>query len=445
MKNPLLFVLLLLSVAVKAQTITTVAGNGTYGYFGDGVPATSTSLTSPIGVAADAGGNVYIAERNAFRIRKVSPAGIITTIAGNGLTGFSGDGGPATAATMNRPYGVAVDKYGNVYFADFGNDRVRRIDTSGIITTVAGNGLMSVNTSGIPATAVSLYQPVGIAVDDSGCIYIAESAGECVQKVSATGIITTIACCGSASSPADGGPATAANLHSPYSVAVDKEGNVYVGEDAGSRVRKISPDGIIHRFAGTGTPASGGDNGPASAASLNRCLGIAVDTIGNVYISDGDNNSIRKVDKLGIINTIAGIGTAGFYGDDGPAIDAELSTPVGLAFDKAGNLYASDFYNTRVRRISPASLSADNVNLKSTTTLSIYPNPAEGLFTINIASGKKEQFRVAIYNCIGERVKEFTMETNSPTIVLLGQPNGVYYLSATNEHAKVCNTVTLKS
>ena len=330
--------------------ISTIAGNGKEGFEGDGGPATSASLNGPRGVAVDPAGNVYIADRGNSRIRKVDTVGLISTIAGNGTSGFSGDGGLATAASFDA-WSLAVDVSGNLYITDPRNHRVRKVNTAGIISTVAGDGGDIFGGDGGPATATSVV-PVDIFVDPGGNLYLADASYR-VRKVNGDGIITTIACNGTSGFTGDGGPATAASC-APYRVARDSAGNLYVADGSSRRIRKVSAAGIITTVAGRGTGQSSGDGGPATLAELIQPLGVAVDPAGNVYIADEGSNRIRKVNTAGIISTIAGNDTQGFSGDGGPATSASLNKPREVAVDAAGNVYISDAGNFRIRKVNPA-------------------------------------------------------------------------------------------
>jgi uncharacterized protein (TIGR03437 family) len=334
--------------------ISTVAGNGTSGFSGDGGPATSASLYCPFGVAVDAAGNLFIADTYNYRVRKVSPGGIISTVAGNGSLGFfSGDGGPATSASLNWPYGVAVDAAGNLFIADYNNYRVRKVSPGGIISTVAGNGAYKFSGDGGPATSAPLSHPSGVAVDAAGNLFIADTYNNRVREVTAGGIISTVAGNGSQGFSGDGGPATSASLNQPFGVAVDAVGNPFIADTANSRVRKVSPGGIISTVAGNGNSYFSGDGGPATSGSLSYPWGVAVDAAGNLFIADPRNQRVRKVNPAGTISTVAGNGSQGFSGDGGPATSASLSKPSGVAVDTAGNLFIADTYNDRVRKVSP--------------------------------------------------------------------------------------------
>jgi uncharacterized protein (TIGR03437 family) len=335
-----------------AGIITTVAGNGTYGYSGDGGPATSAALYDPYGVAVDGAGNLYIADTGNERIRKVNTAGIITTVAGKGTYGYSGDGGPATSAALYGPYGVAVDGAGNLYIADQGNNRIRMVGLAGIITTVAGNGTHGYSGDGGPATSAELYAPEGVAVDNAGDLLIADTGNNRIRQVKSGGTVSTVAGNGIDSYSGDGGLATSASLVEPSGVAVDSAGNLYIADSYSERVRKVTPHGVITTVAGDGAYGYGGDGGPAAAASLSLPSGVAADGAGNVFIADILNNRIRQVNPGGTISTVAGNGIQSYSGDGGPATSAELFWPGGVAVDNAGNLFIADTVNDRIRKVS---------------------------------------------------------------------------------------------
>jgi len=331
---------------VANGVITTVAGIGTNGFSGDGGPATGATLNLPKGVAVDSAGNLYIADFGNNRIRKVS-GGVITTVAGIGTMGFSGDGGLATSAQLSGSVGVAVDGIGNLYIADKDSERVREV-SGGVIITVAGGGRNQLG-GNIPATS-ALLSPAGVAVDSAGNLYIADYLNNVIRRVS-DGVISIVAGNGFFGFAGDNGPATSSQLNDPLGVAVDAAGNVYIADSYNARIREVS-EGVIATVAGNGSPYGfSGDGDPATSAQLNSPAGVAVDSVGDVYIADTANNRIRKVSN-GVITTVAGNGIAGFSGDNGPATSAELNLPSGIAVDSAGNLYIYDTYNSRIRKVS---------------------------------------------------------------------------------------------
>jgi uncharacterized protein (TIGR03437 family) len=336
--------------------INSIAGDGTIGYSGDGGLATGAGLFQPYGISVDSAGDVYIAEAADCRVRMIDLKLDINTIAGNGSPGFAGDSGPAGAALLNEPTGVVVDSSGNLYVADSLNGRVRKITPSAAISTVAGNGGYSYSGDGGPAAKAELYQPQAVAVDASGNSYIADSGNHVVRKVAANGTIATIAGNGVAGYGGDGGSGAKAQLNTPTGVAVDNSGNVYIADSGNHRVRRVASDGSISTFAGNGTAGFAGDGGAAASAELYTPFGLAVDASGNLYIAELGNSRVRKVSTAGTITTVAGDGTTAYGGDGGPAVNAQLNYPQAVAVDAAGNLYIADTFNYCVRLVTPAGL-----------------------------------------------------------------------------------------
>ncbi len=340
-------------IPVDMPTIETVAGT-TEGYSGDGGPATEAQLDEPWDVAVDRRGNIYIADTKNHCIRKVDVrTGNISTIAGTGTAGYSGDGGSATAAELNSPFSVIVDGSGNVYIADSENNRIRRIDRAGIISTIAGTGAESYGGDGGPAATAQLRGPRGVAVDGSGNVYIADTGNERIRRIDRAGIISTIAGTGVEAYGGDGGPAAAAQLDAPRGLTFDGAGNLYFADQWNERIRKIDASGIISTVAGNGSGTYGGDGGPAASASLQSPASVAVDGAGNIFIGDRNNYRVRKVDAAtGVITTVAGNADYGLSGDGGPPEAAQLDEPAGLALDSIGNLYIADSHNDRIRKVT---------------------------------------------------------------------------------------------
>jgi trimeric autotransporter adhesin len=325
-------------------TITTVAGGGGTPYPDqDGIAATSAAIEPPLGVAVDHQGTVYFSE--ADRVRKFSSNGVIQTAAGNGTRGYSGDGGSATSAKVNFPYGLVFDHAGNLYFSDSSNNVIRKVTPAGIISTLSTPQLA--NPAGLAMDAAgNLY----IAVQ--GSINSVPNNVNLILKVSPSGAVTTVAGNGTGGFSGDGGPATSAELNGPSGVAIDAQGNLYIADTLNNRVRKVTPDGTISTVAGNGTSLYSGDGGPAVAAQLSGPRGLALDAGGDLFIADTGNNVVRKISASGTIITVAGNGTPGFSGDGGQATAAQLNSPAGVAVDGNGNVFISDTANERVRKVS---------------------------------------------------------------------------------------------
>ncbi|MFE9455543.1 RICIN domain-containing protein [Streptomyces californicus] len=334
-----------------APQISTVAGTGVGGFAGDNERAAAAQLSRPVGLAMDSAGTLYLSDRANHRIRKITTDGKITTVAGTGAAGFKGDGGPAAAAQLKNPRGVAMDSAGDLYVADCDNHRIRKITTDGKITTVAGTGAAGFKGDGGPATAAQLNLPYSVAVDSAGILYIAEFQNHRIRRVAVDGKISTVAGTGVAGFGGDGGPAVSAKLNYPNAVAVDSAGVLYVSDVDNRRIRKITPDGKIGTVAGTGTAGFSGDGGPATSAQLNFPVGLVMDSIGNLYVSEARNHRVRMITPDGKISTVAGTGTEGFGGDGGPGTSAKLNYPLGLAVDCVDTLYVADTLNDRIRKI----------------------------------------------------------------------------------------------
>jgi sugar lactone lactonase YvrE len=325
-------------------TILVMAGSGSSGFSGDNGPAPAAQLNGAWGLALDQAGNLYIADTKNNRIRKVDPAGIISTVAGTGGTGFSGDGGPATAAQFAAPTGLAFDRLGNLFVADTANSRIRKINLGGVISTVAGNGEWRFAGEGGPATAASFYLPLGLATDANNNLFVADCGNSRVRKIDPAGTITTVAGDGNPNVFENDVPAISTGIADVTGVTVDLAGNLLIASPGSGLVRRVDSNGRISNVAGSfaGTGFSG-DGGPATTARLSGPIGVAVDATGNILFTDSYNNRVRKVTSLsGIISTVAGTGIVGSSGDGGSATAARLASPFGVAVDTAGNLYIAD-------------------------------------------------------------------------------------------------------
>jgi sugar lactone lactonase YvrE len=337
--------------------ISTAVGTGQAGYSGDGGPAAEACLDNPFDVAFDRAGNLYLSDTFNHRIRRVDAStGVIATVAGNGEAGYSGDGGRATEARLNEPYGIVLDTDGNLYFADRLNRRVRRIDTRGVITTIAGTGESVSDGDSGPADRASLAEPNGVALDAAGTsLFIADVAAHRVRVVDlARGTIATFAGNGEAHHAGDGGPAAHAGIFGARAVQVARDGTVYILERQGSTLRAVDPrSGDIRTVAGIGARGYDGDGGHALAATFNAPKEFAIDANGNLLIVETENHVIRRIDaRTGIVTTIAGNGRHGGEGDGGPATHAGLARPHGIAVGPDGTVYIGDTENHRIRKLT---------------------------------------------------------------------------------------------
>ncbi len=435
MKKATIFLLVLMSgvfftVRSNAQVriIVTMAGDSIGGYSGDDSLATHAELMTPSGVAADRHGNIYIVDQNNNRCRKVDAAGIITTIAGDGTHGYTGDSSLATASELYYPTGVAVDAKGNIYIADQFNNAIRKIDTAGIITTFAGNGTTGFSGDSGIATTAQLWHPADVGIDGRGNVYIVDQDNSRIRKVDTFGIITTFAGTGAPGYNGDSILADTAQLNFPQGIAVDRYGNVFIADFYNSRIRKVDTTGMITTVAGNGTGGYNGDNIPAIGAEIFDASAVAIDDTGNIYISDYYNSRIRKVNVAGIITTVTGNDTAGFRGDGGPAIAGEINYPEGVAVDTNGNIYIADYSNGRVRKVMKDTTSTTtSVPIPCSPIFDIFPNPSNGKFNI-VANNAQKDCSAEVYNMMGQRILQVDLYSVQNTIDLSGQPPGIYFL-----------------
>ena len=451
MKKFLFFLAAAFYLNTNAQNITTVVGGGNCGaaYCGDGGQATAAKLNQPNIIAFDISGNMYVADEHNYCIRIVNSVGIITTVAGNGTGGYSGDGGPATAAKFNNPSAVALDAMGNLYIADNSNNYIRKVNSSGIVSPVVGIGINNYSGDGGPATAAALNTPASVTFDAIGNMYIADYFNNRIRKVNTAGIITTIAGNGTHGFSGDGGQATAAELYSPSDVAFDAAGNLYIADSYNNRIRIVNTSGIISTIAGngfgagTGSGGFSGDGGQATAAELALPFGIALDASGNLFIGDALNHRVRKVNTQGIISTVAGNGTGAYSGDGGSPTAAELYYPGAIDFDASGNMYITDAGNNRIRMVNYSASTDLEQTKNNNNQLNIYPNPIQTNFTIETnTKGKKTM--VFLFDINGKLV--LNQFISDKTIIDVNSLSaGMYSLNVTsNEGTQTKKLVIVK-
>lgn len=428
MFTPLRFLLIAILLPcfsqLSAQVITTFCGD-TAGYCGDGGLYSGACFNYPSTVFFDSHSSMYIVDWANNRIRKIDKStNELTTIVGTGTAGYNGDNIPAKTASISHPGRMFIDSIDNIYFADAGNNRVRKIDAStGIITTIAGNGTASYSGDGGPATAAALNGPEGVYVNSSG-VYITDFENHVVRKVSSSGIITNFAGVGVAAFSSDEQPATTMPLHHPECITGDNSGNLYFTDMHNYTVKKIDfATGMCSNYAGNGMNGISGDGGAATSAKLMTPSGLTYHD-GHLYVAQPSTGTIRDIDvSSGIINTIAGVGVVGFGGDGGPATSAKLSYPQFACVAPDQNLYIADASNNRIRKIllNPTGISK---NAKS-PIIEIYPNPSKGKFTISgTVNGD-----VAVCNIVGITVANTKIFNGQSAIDLSGQPDGVYFVN----------------
>jgi len=442
---------MLLIVTARAQTITTIAGQDTAGYSGDGGPASTAKLFNPAGVAIDTYGNVFIADQGNNRIREVLVSnGTILTVAGDSAQGITSDTLHrhlySDSSSLYAPSGVALDASNNIYIADQDNNRILKIAalTGGLVSTIAGNDSAGFSGDGGLATLAKINLPSSIAVDKAGNAYIADYYNDRVRKVNASNdIINTIA--GNTNLgdsiwgySGDGGPALNAEFNSISAVALDNKGNIYLADAGNNRIRKIvDSTGFVYTVAGNGTAGYSGDGDTATHAMLNSPDGLAVDNYGNLFIADGGNNCIRMVNSVtGTIITVAGNGTAGFSGDGGSAVSAQLYNPEGIAFDASGNLYIADYFNSRIRMVSNLPTGINELK-NSEKAVSVYPVPGNG--NLNVRLGGNGYQLLTVLNALGECVYQKNLNSIVQdqyfSINLSNLSDGIYFLRAYTENS----------
>lgn len=429
MKKIVLYLLLSvvsLPASFSQGTITTIAGNGVTQYIGDGWPATSYSLAQPAGLCMDKSGDIYEADYAESRIRRLDTHDTLFTYAGVGAPGYTGDGGPASVATFANPTGVAMDTAGNLYITEEYNHIVRKITrATGIVSTICGTGTAGYAGDGGPAITAQLNQPAGLCLDRTGNIYIADKNNNRIRKIDAlTGTIISYAGIGSAGYSGDGGPANTTKLAYPMSVCADSADNIYIADNANHRIRRVdATTGIITTVTGLGGQAYTGDEGQAIYARISEPNYVHMSKRGNLYISDYGNNVIRVITPDGIIHTVAGSGLFGYSGDGGPALSATFQRPSGICTDNQENLYIADGENSAIRKVTPVYTGFGNTPSVSSTY--IYPNPANSTLYI---SGTTSKIHVKITNALGLTIFE-NNDLHGDTIDLTAFANGLYIVS----------------
>jgi uncharacterized protein (TIGR03437 family) len=447
------FVLVALSMPslclAQGYTISTVAGGNPYSPFyniGNGQQATNAFLNSPSGVAVDAAGNIYVADTGNNEVRKVNAAtGIISAFAGSTTGGFAGDGAAATSAQLHSPSAVTLDSAGNVYIADTANNRIRKVNTSGIITTVAGSSAVSTGLIGDGglATSAILNSPRGVMVDSSGNLYIADSGNNRIRKVGTNGIINTIAgngTTGTVGMVGDGGPAINASLSVPVGMALDSSGNLYIADSGDNLIRKVTTNGNISSIAGNGESGySPGDENLAIYAELNEPEGLAVDGSGNVYFSDTGNEVIREVTAAGVISTIAGNQGIGNAGDGGPAGAASLDTPIAIALTSTGLIYIANssngYQDSEIRLLTPSTGALPAINNNGVVSVDstfpiVSPNSWITIYGTNLAS------TTATWN---GTTYPIPTKLGGVAVTIDSLPANLWYVSPTQINAQVPN------
>ncbi len=430
MKAFLVFILVIVtSFNLNAQIITTFAGKpGLRDYWGDGGPATDAKCLLPFGIVVDTKGNVFIDDSLGSKIRIINTYGIINTIAGCSSMSSSGDGGPASSACLNGVIHLAIDKIGNLYLSE--SARIRKIDTTGMITTIAGDGGPGYTGDNGPATLASIGGNEGITIYRFGNLYIADSSFNVIRKVDTIGFISTIAGTGASSYSGDGGLATNAGLGYISSLSTDILGNLYVGCGPFNIIRIIRPSGYIYRFAGCDTAlgAFSGDGGLATDARLNNVQGIAVDRVGNLFFCDRQNQRIRKIDTTGRISTYAGSGSTlgGYGGDGGPAYRARLNAPVGITIDDSDNIYFADNNNSCIRKISKNGHWV-GAPITSKPHSAIFPNPLIDCDYLNI-NNVVDDSAYRIVSLTGELLLSGQLINGNNQIIIKSFNSGIYIL-----------------
>jgi Secretion system C-terminal sorting domain len=436
-------IFIFLPFCLKSQIITTIAGTGSSGFSGIGGPAVNAKFGFLAGVGSDMHGNIYIADLDYNTVFKIDTNGILSRFAGNGTSGYIGDGGQASVARLDLYVmnGIVADSNSNIYLSC--GSTIRKVNASGIITTIAGNGVYGSSGDGGPATAAEFTAITDIYFDKGGNLFIADEQGAKIRRVDLAGIVATVAGTGSIGFSRDGGPATDAMLTQPRGIAVDDSGNIYFSDKL--RIRKIDKFGTITTFAGgllSGPTSCLGCH--ATSLFLPAPFGIAVDRFENVFIVDAVNTMIYKITQDGFAYHVAGTGINNFFGDGGPAVSAALNNPNMICFDRDGNLIISDKGNIRVRKVWYSTSSVPPVH-KGATQLSVFPNPAShGIFTCNIITDTNDDAKLVITNILGQVVLRASCITNTPSSITLNAPPGLYFITAHTSTGKITSKLVVE-
>ena len=434
MKKYIFIVLLFFHCSVRSQIISLIAGGG---FGGDGTSAISATVFDINGLVVDKYGNIYFVESLNSKVRKVDTNGIISTIAGTGSHGYNGDNIPAVSAQLNQPDLIAVDTIGNVYIGDGINNRVRKITVStGIITTIAGNGTAGFSGDGNLAVNAALNLPSSLCFDKMGNMYIGDNANKRIRKVDNSGVITTYAGNGQFGWDGDGGPAIMARCNPSNAMCTDNAGNLYVAEGGNYVVRKITTQGIISTIAGDTSSFTYNSDGILAIHATLAPFGLAFDDSGLLYISDVNNNRVRKIDGNGIIHTIAGTGVRGYSGDGGPAISATLNFPSGIAFDNCGNLLVAQVNNPRIRKITYDT--SCHIHAAQSTKSHAGVSNVNSIATIKVypnpardvvhADNISASATYRLLNVIGATVQQGALQAGNNTVSVQHLPAGMYLL-----------------
>ncbi len=420
-KNIFILLFFFFFLGANAQTVSTLAGSGTNG-FANGT-GTTAQFSYPYGVALDAAGNIYVADRSNNRIRKITTNGVVTTLAGSGIAGFAN--GTGTAAQFNLPIGVATDALGNVYVTDMANNRIRKITATGVVTTLAGSSIAG-SADGTGASA-QFANPGGIAVDVAGTVYVADSSTNRIRKITAAGVVSTLA--GSTPGYADG-TGTSAQFLYPCGVALDAVGNIFIEDSGNNRIRKITAAGVVSTLAGS---TSGYSDGTGTAAQFYVPCGVAADAAGNVYVAENGNNRVRKITAAGVVTTLAGSGAQGFTDGEGTA--AQFYWPYGVTIDAVGNIFIGDSGNHRIRKISGVLGTASY----SHNQISVYPIPTTSI--INIDLEDITVTKTIIFDLNGRVVQSENIVDNRSNLNINHLANGIYLMQIITDKGMITKKI----